>query len=106
MAQDQKEIAKRMERKYPDYWYESGEVYCNPTNHLLYVSAHMRKKARCGDKVTIAYELLEGICLPCGGRTVWTVEQITDRAGKPWAKIQAGKQTAFVPAISLVVVRV
>ncbi len=104
MAKDEKEIAKRLEKKYPDYWYEEGTMRCNPVNHMLYLSARMRRKARPGDRVSIIYELLEDVRLPCGGRTIWQVLQIENRGGRPWAQIGSGTRKAWVPAISLAVV--
>ena len=104
MARDPKEIAARLEKKYPGYWYEAASLRCNPVNHLLYLEARMRKRAAPGDRVSILHELLDGVRLPCGGREIWMVEEVEDRAGRPWAKIRAGKRTAWAPAISLAVV--
>lgn len=106
MALDHKEIAKRMERKYPGYWYEGGEVRCNPANRLLYVYAQLRRKARPGDHVTVCFDLLDGVRLPGAGRDIWQVEQLAERAGRPWAKIRAGRRTVWLPAVSLIVVQV
>lgn len=106
MAQDKKEIAKRMERKYHGYWYEGGEVRCNPTNKLLYVYVQMRRKAQPGDHVTVCFDLLEGVRLPGNGRDIWQVQQLAQRGGSTWAQVRAGNRVAWLPAVSLVVVQV
>ena len=68
--------------------------------------AQLRRKARPGDHVTVCFDLLDGVRLPGAGRDIWQVEQLAERGGRPWAQVRAGKRTAWLPAVSLVVVQV
>lgn len=102
--------ALEIEKQYPGYWLEQTEIKCNPQNKMLYISASMRRKARAGEKVMLAQELLEGAKIPLLAGGFFEVESLrtispshgTQSSTKDWAWIKKGKKRYFVPLIALV----
>ena len=98
--------ALEIEKKYLAYWLEETEIKCNPRNGMIYISAKMRRKAKAGEEVAVAAELLEGVHIPMGAGGFYTVESLHTIPASPgtkdWAWIKKGSKRYFVPLISLI----